>query len=199
MAGIPENLFGAVERAVRGEKILWAGQPDGRGILLTGLGTYLFAIPWTLFALFWESFPIMMLLHPEKMGGGLPGAMGAMPWVFAIFGIPFIVIGFGMLASPFYALKKNRQTAFAITESNLAIVSLGRVLVSQVRPLSGIKRIESVEKANGSGTLKLIFGYGRDSDGDRTTDSEDLAGIENVRDVEDLINRLRQSEPSPAA
>jgi hypothetical protein len=192
---LPDNLLSAVQRVVKDEKILWTGQPDARRIFLMGLGMYLFAIPWTVFSLAWESFPLGMILFRDKFPGDFP--MG-MAWVFAIFGIPFIVIGFGMLAAPFYARKKARQTAFVVSETKLAIVTLGRDLESKVRALKDIKRIESTEKANGSGSLKLIFGYGRDSDGDRTTDSEDLTGIENVRQVEDLINGLRAPQPSTA-
>jgi hypothetical protein len=188
---LPDNLLSAVQRVARGEKILWTGQPDARRVFLMGLGAYLFAIPWTVFSLAWESFPVGMILFGDRIeNNAIPGYM---PWVFLIFGIPFIAIGFYMLAIPFLARRAARQTAFFITETKLAIVTFGKNLESKVRSLTEIKRIESVEKANGSGTLKVIFGYGRDSDGDRTTDSEELTGIENVRQVEDLINSLRAS------
>jgi hypothetical protein len=193
---LPDNLLSAVERVVRDEKILWAGQPDARAIFRTGFWIYLFAVPWTVFSLFWESFPVGLLLFGDGiMSKGMPSAM---PWVMAVFGIPFIVIGFGMLSTPFFARKAAQQTAFVITGTKLGVVKLGKSLESKLRLIADIKRVETTEKADGSGALKLIFGYGRDSDGDRTTDCEDLTGIENVRQVEDLINGLR-TPATPAA
>jgi len=45
----------------------------------------------------------------------------------------------------------------------------------------------------------VIFGEGRDPDGDKVERSETLQGIPDVRRVEDIIRRLMEERTVPAA
>ncbi len=55
------------------------------------------------------------------------------------------------------------------------------------------------ERRDGSGTLKLIFGEGRDSDGDKVERSETLGHIPEVRRVEALVRQLADDAKAAAA
>ena len=91
-----DQLELALERELEaGERVRW----KGRGMLqeaLTRFALYLFAIPWTAFALFWTA-----------MAWSATGAMdenaGFLSYAFPLFGLPFIAVGIFMLATPFLA------------------------------------------------------------------------------------------------
>lgn len=44
---------------------------------------------------------------------------------FLIFGLPFVLIGLGMMAAPFYAYRKAQRTLYAITSERALIISGG--------------------------------------------------------------------------
>ncbi len=87
---LPLSIRQALDTAVGGERILWAAQP-GRDRQLTGFGICLFAVPWTVFALCWESMAIMPWFASKGM---LEAMMWSFGVVFPLFGLPFILVGF---------------------------------------------------------------------------------------------------------
>ena len=51
---LPRRLRDAVTKEFQGEPILWAGRPSAMRTFLVSTLIWLFAIPWTAFALGWE-------------------------------------------------------------------------------------------------------------------------------------------------
>lgn len=194
---LPDDLRQAMIREFVGEPIRWSGQPSARSAFWRSAGIWLFAIPWTAFALFWETL---------SLGGffGLGGPKGQQwSWFgafFVLFGLPFVVVGLGMMAAPLWLARRARRSVWVITPRRIACLTLGRrgVIVRSISPRD-LFAIERTEKPDGSGTLKLIFGEGRDSDGDKVERSETLQGIPDVRRVEDAVRRLmEEGRVSPA-
>lgn len=189
---LPDDLRQALIREFAGEPIRWSGQPSARTAFWRSAGIWLFAIPWTVFALFWESLSLGGFLGFGGPKGQQWSWFGAF---FVLFGLPFVAVGLGMMAAPFWLARRARRTVWVITTRRIASLTLGRrgVTVRSISPRD-LFAVERTEKADGSGTLKLIFGEGRDSDGDKVERSETLQGIPDVRRVEDIIRRLMEEK-----
>lgn len=196
-ADLPDDLRRAVIGEFAGEPIRWAGQPSARTAFWRSAGIWLFAVPWTLFALFWETLSLGGFLGFGGPTGQLWSWFGAF---FVLFGLPFVAIGLGMMASPLWLARRAQRSVWVITARRIALMTLGRrgVTVRSIAPRD-LFAVERTEKADGSGTLKLIFGEGRDSDGDKVERSETLQGIPDVRRVEDIIRRLMEERAVTAA
>jgi hypothetical protein len=190
---LPPALKAFAEREFLGERMLWAARPDKRIAALLSFGIWLFAIPWTAFALFWIAFP-MSALYETYTGiniGAPKGTPTLIMWVFAIFGIPFVLIGLGMLLAPFAAIRKGWRTLYVLTNKRLAVLEGARTVnVINIRPdeISGLSRKEGPD---GRGTLIIHQGFERDSDGDKVEKKTELGVIVDVRKVEEMVAALK--------
>ena len=121
-------------------------------------------------------------------------------YAFPLFGTPFIAVGFAMLAAPFAPLFGAKRTMFAVTDQRLLRFYLGRRLKTRSVGAGSIGPIERNERSNGSGTLKIVIGSHRDSDGDRQTDHFELGEVADVLSAEakvrELVDRTRRAELS---
>ena len=188
---LPPWLEAAVQRETAGEAIRWTGRPGAFRSFAWSSLIWLFAVPWTAFALFWEAGVV----------GGLLLGKGAQPlgsvghtwgWVMGLFGLPFILVGLGMMLLPFGVLRSARRTVHVLTSKRLLTITEGRIKrVKSVFP-DQIRSIERTERPDGSGNLRLILGYEKDSDGDTVTKTQDLFAIPDVRRVEGLLMELKR-------
>jgi hypothetical protein len=196
-AAIPHSLKAFAEREFIGEKLIWAEKPDVRITFLMSFGIWVFAIPWTAFALFWESMvagPLVLDFFGYEVGGMKPtGNVGqGMMVVMGLFGLPFILIGFGMLLAPVWVLRKGARTLYVLTNKRLAILNGARtVSIVSVWPKEIIS-LSRKEGPDGRGTLTLHQGVVRDSDGDRQEKRTELGVIHDVRRVELLVRELKE-------
>lgn len=168
------------------ERVLWQGQPLARrqGGLFA---IYLFAVPWTLFALFWEA----MALSPWFSGKPVPDLLRfGIGIVFPVFGLPFVGIGLWMLAKPWKAMRAAGQSVVALTNRRLLRLSLAgtrsceSVLLSQIGPMKRRSR------ADGVGDLSIETHSRIDSEGDRVTERLLLLGLPDVAGLERQILAL---------
>ena len=180
---VRQRLALALSRELQtGERVVWEGMKLAR-IEPSGFGIYLFAIPWTAFALFWTAMAAAGVSQSDD---------GWIVWAFPAFGTPFILVGLGMLATPFVPYMQRGRILFAITNQRVLRLSLGRRLDVKSVPANRIGQVERSESPDGTGSLKLAIGIGRDSDGDRTTEHFNLGRVEDVmaasRAIGDLTN-----------
>ncbi len=149
---------------------------------------WLFAVPWTAFSLFWESMAIRQFLSARQPGWG---GMVAVLW-----GVPFVVIGLGMMGAPFWAWRQAKRSVWILTNQRLALVTQGRraMTIRSIYP-DDILQIVRTEHEDGTGTLKLEYQATRDSDGDRKERNDIIAGVADVRGVEALIRSLKAEAP----
>jgi hypothetical protein len=193
-ATMPDELADAIAREFAGDPPRWTGQSSPRTAFLKSLPIWLFAVPWTAFALFWEALALGGLLGL----GGPKAAQGSwMAMLFVLFGLPFVVVGLGMMGAPFWMARRARRSAWVVSAKRIAQVALTRCGTS-VRTLlaRSLLSIERTEKPDGSGSLKLLFGEARDSDGDKVERSVTIEDIPDVRRAEALI---RATMDPPAA
>ena len=109
-----------------GERIRWSGQPvAGAASFNLAWIPFLFAIPWTAFAIFWTLAAAGMLFGHSNAGH----EPLVLRLVFPLFGVPFILIGVWMLITPWRAKKKVQsmaeKTAYVITDRRAIIFDFG--------------------------------------------------------------------------
>jgi hypothetical protein len=194
---VPASLKAFADREFAGEELLWAERPDNRIAVLLSFGVWIFALPWTAFSLFWISVPGAALY--EAYAGvdiGAPkGAPDIMMWAFALWGVPFVLIGFGMLLAPYFTWRKGGKTLFVLTGKRLTTLQDGSLVkVTSVYPqeISGLSRTEGPD---GRGTLTVSLGYERDSEGGRMPKSAVFGVIRDVRGVEQMVRSLADRKP----
>lgn len=124
----------------KSEKLLWAGKPK-EGILFRV--TDIFLIP---FSLLWFGFAIFWEFNALKMGINF----------FALFGIPFLLVGLYVSVGRFFADSlKRKNTLYGITDNRIIIKS--GVFSKETKSLN-IKVLADLsikEKRDGTGTITL--------------------------------------------
>jgi hypothetical protein len=185
---LPTFTRDVVMREVDGRNVAWVDQPNARAAMWSGFIYWLFGIPWTVFSLFWMV---------GASGYAFTGTTNAGQLLFASFGIPFVLIGFGMLSTPFYASWAARRTAYVIADDCLIVVKpkwRNEVEVKTLR-LADALEITRSERIDGSGTLAVLVSWDKDSDGDRIKREIKLESIQEVRNVEQLVLGIRADMP----
>ena len=174
-----------------GESAVWHGWQLAR-IDPTHFLIYVFAVPWTAFALMWT------VLAAGAIGVSGIGLVGI---AFPLFGLPFIAVGCWMLARPFVPLWEKGRVLYVVTETRVLKLALGRELVVKTVPADRIGLSERREQPDGSGTLSLAVRIGRDSDGDRQTETFDIGPVAGIMDAATAVDRIAAAARSagPAA
>jgi hypothetical protein len=182
---LPAPLRAFIEREFVGERLLWAGQPKALGAVIGGFAVWLFAIPWTAFSCFMFAMIATPLVYSAlglPVGGPDPGFWGWIGMIAAaIFIVPFVLIGFGMMLAPAAAWWKARHRLFVVTGRRAAIVDGGFSHTIESIPLEEISGLSRSERPNGAGAVSLSLGYERDSDGDRVQKTRSLGCVSDVR------------------
>lgn len=171
------------ESLMPGERILWSAKP-APARMWPLFGIWLFAIPWTAFSMFWELMALSGWLSGEAPRSSMDWGFGI---VFPLFGLPFVAIGFGMLAVPFWGMRKAGRTQHAVTNQRMITVASGRRTEVRSAFLDRIGPIERSEGKDGWGSIKVQTHSRIDSDGDRITERFEMIGIPEVAKVERLI------------
>ena len=142
------------DKLLPGERIVWSGQP-AQGIIFGPRDLVLipFSIVWGGFAIFWESLVL---------------SKGNVPMFFALWGVPFVLVGLFLIFGRFLADAYVRsRTAYAITDR--------RVLIARAKPfaaftslsLDQLAQVQLVEGPCGRSTIYFgprpsfgRYGYG---------------------------------------
>ena len=148
-----------------GETVLWRGKP-GKGHLLTGQDVFMipFSILWCGFAIFWETTAI---------------ASGA-PFLFGIWGIPFVCVGLYMVFGRFlWAAYIRRRTAYVMTNQKIIRLRGNKIDMLEGR---GMPEIHISAFRDGSGTISFGTEYVRMSHR-RSYRNPNFFSLENIPDV----------------
>jgi hypothetical protein len=140
----------AMKQLDSGERLLWSGSPRPGGMALAALPLTFMGVVFTGFAAFWIASA--MNVSSGSSGDGFPGA------IFPLFGVPFLVIGFGMLLGPVWAYRSAKNTVYAVTDKRVLIITGTKTVGVRSFAPEDIGEIVRVEAQDGSGTLK--FGIG---------------------------------------
>ncbi len=177
----PRHLQEKVARELEtGEKVEWIDMPVPRFFTPFSTSAFLFAIPWTAFAIFWVCGASGFKIPDFSQGFDL----------FPLFGVPFILVGLGMLSSPLWAYRKAFKTVYVITNQRAITFDGGWSTTIRSYPPDKLQDIYRKEKKNGFGDVIIVRKAWRDSDGDRRTEELGFLGIRNPKDIEQMLKKL---------
>jgi hypothetical protein len=191
---LPDDLAAALKRETHGEVVRWHGRPNPTRSFLMTTPIWLFAVPWTAFSgfmMFGIAGALVFAKVPASAVGKIDAFVPSMGWIGVVFLVPFVMIGLGMMGLPFWVWRVSRTTVYAITDRRLLTIVAGPTTKVTSTDLSQIQSTERTERRDGSGTLKLITGRGRDSDGDTFEKTHTLFAIPDVKTVDTLVDGLR--------
>lgn len=102
------------------EEILWTGRPDRRRVLTSSDWLLIpFSLLWGGFAFVWEGIVISGLASSRSSEAAV------FPWVFAVFGLPFVLVGLYLIVGRFlHRAWANGRTWYALTNKR-ALVAYG--------------------------------------------------------------------------
>ena len=146
---LPYRLTMLVDRElVDGEELIWTGQPRPSRFAIRSLPIVLFGIPWTAFSLFWIC---------GAAGFKPPDFTGPMD-LFPLFGVPFVLIGIGMLASPLWMVRKARAFADEIPQESVDFLEdryQVRLLDVRTHPVASKQLTDNDDRAQDGSDLEI--------------------------------------------
>lgn len=168
----------------RDEAVRWSGEPVPAFFSPGVLPRFLFAIPWTAFAVFWTTSAYAATHAAEAPGFD----------VFPLFGIPFVLIGLGMLSAPLRNRMKLARTAYAVTDRRLLVVAYDLFGKRSVRSFerTDLASVRREEGADGTGDLFFAQDVGHGKHGTYSI-PVGFVGVRNVRAAEDAVRALSRS------
>lgn len=122
----------------RGEKLLWSGRPKPLALAFANGATALFGVPFLAFAIFWIT------------------QAARAPGVFWMFGIPFVVIGCGLVLSPVWHLFRAGRTTYVLTDKRAIIDTAPPFGRRRSIPLAEIRFVE-LQRTVGDAANVLFF------------------------------------------
>lgn len=143
------------------ERVLWTGRAGSVGPGVEGIFGGCFGLFFAGFALFWIAGAATIggvarggFDSPGAPGGG---ALGTGLSLFPLFGVPFLLVGLGVIFSSLYWSPRRKSSGiYAITDRRLLFVrTFPKTIIKEI-PLSPHLRIEQTLDANGSGTLAFL-------------------------------------------
>ena len=84
--------------------------------------------------------------------------------LFPLFGIPFVLIGFGMLSSPYWTMRKARRTAYVLTTARAIIFDGGFSTTIRSFGPDRLTDLRRKQRADGSGDVIFERKLSYDSD-----------------------------------
>lgn len=164
-----------------GESLLWSGKPTPSGMALGALPMTFFGIPFAGFALFWIWAAAGGISGSSERSFEGPGAF------FPLFGVPFLLVGLGVMLGPLWAYLGARKTVYAVTDRRaMIIIGAGTKSVRSFGP-EDMGEILRVERPDGTGSLMFTSIPQAGSKGRVTLSRVGFVGIPDVRRVEQLI------------
>ena len=165
-----------------GESITWAGTADARRAAMTALPATLVGIPFAAFALFWMT----TALHASRGFSHASNAFAKSFTIFPVFGLPFLLVGVGIVLAPLWAYLKGRNTVYAVTNRRVMIISGDNSRSVRSYTPADIVAVEHRERPDGSGDVLI-----RTNPATRSSNSVQvnvgwivsLCGVPNVKEV----------------
>lgn len=187
---IPRRVFDAITSETQGEIVRWAGQPDARASFWQTTPVWLMGVPWL--ALSGGMFGVLV----AAVLAGPPADRVVPPWEFGLVAMmiifigSFVLIGIGMVGAPFYVWWKSRHMVYAITDRRLVRIIVGRQReVASFDPAT-FASIKRRQRRDGRGTLEIVTGYEKDSDGDRVASTELVVGVPDAAVADQLLQSM---------
>ena len=135
------------------EHLLWTGHPLVQRADTACLLLALFGIPYTVFSVFWVV--IALNIATRLSAPTEPFSHNLYLWMLPLLGVPFILIGVGMISVPYRKRRNTHETVYALTDQRALIMSpnwRGRIMVRSIGPELLTARRRMTE-SDGSGSI----------------------------------------------
>lgn len=139
-----------------GERIQWMDMPIPRYFTPNSTKAFIFAIPWTAFALFWTY---------AAAGFEMPD-LTSFEDLFCLFGVPFILIGILMFCTPLWTYHQALKTVYVITDRRAIILAAAKPAKLSSYPPEALAHLTLREHQDGTGDIIIAREESFDSDGD---------------------------------
>ncbi|MBM2846885.1 MAG: hypothetical protein HW407_2197 [Bacteroidetes bacterium] len=181
---IPRDLEERVKQELdTGERTLWMEQPIPRFFTPNSTGAFLFAIPWTAFAIFWICGAAGFKVPDFSEGGSS---------FFPLFGVPFVLIGLGMLSGPLWMYRKSLKTVYVITDRRAITFDAEWTTTIRSYPSDKLQNVYRKEKRDGSGDVILAQCVWSSSESGQQTQDPGFLSIRDPRKVEQMLRTLAE-------
>jgi PH (Pleckstrin Homology) domain-containing protein len=178
-----------------GESLYWTGTADPRRAALTAFPAGLFGIPFAGFALFWitSAYHATSAMSTSSSNSFTRGFA-----IFPLFGLPFLLIGLGVILTPLWVYLKGLSTVYAVTSQRVMIITGGSSRSVKSCTPADIVSVDHRERPDGSGDVLI-----RTTAQTRTNNSVSqvtlgLFGVSNVKEVARQVMNLH-TQQRPAA
>lgn len=166
-----------------GEKIVWLDQSVPRFFTIRTVPLMLFAIPFTSFAIFWMAGAAGVFNNSMHHTDGLLA-------YFPLFGIPFLLIGLGMLLSPWWMRRISLNTYYVITNRRAIVFQRGFGMNTRSFTPEQLQVLTKREQPDGSGDIIFNTDLTRQQVAMAGASMNGFFSIRNVKEVEGLLMEL---------
>jgi len=160
------------------ETLIWSGRPHAFSYAIKkSWQLFLFGLLFFGFAVFW--------VHGAATQGGANGPLSMPFWMF---GIPFVIVGAGMVLSPLWQLFRGARTTYVLTNRRALTVSPPPFARRLSVPLNRIGFVDTRPSVTGSGDIYFKETVTSDSDG-TTVRRDGFLAIPDVLQVEQMLRK----------
>jgi hypothetical protein len=174
-----------------GESLLWAGTTDPARAAISALPAALFGVPFAGFALFWIT---MAYRGSHAISNSSHNPIGGVFSFFPLFGLPFLLIGLGIVFAPLFVYFKSQKTVYAITDKRVLVILGGRNRMIRACTPADIISVDHREREGGKGDVIIrTSGYIQNRNFYSQV-SIRLLGVNNVKEVARLVLNLHPQQ-----
>lgn len=182
--GQPDSFEALLRQELgRGERLLWHSRAIPRA-KRGSLAIFLFAIPWTAFAVFWTVMAFTMTR--------IAGETGLMAWAFPAFGLPFIAVGLFMFGRPLLSRIAAGRTVYGVTDQRVIQLMAGKGVMSESVPLAKIATLTRHERRDGSGSLRIAVDDGFAVPASKRVTGFELGEVPQVQRAEQVLRQAME-------
>jgi PH (Pleckstrin Homology) domain-containing protein len=170
-----------------GESLLWSGPANPGRSALSALPATLFGIPFAGFAFFWMSTAYRgthnLANHHNALASGFS--------MLSLFGLPFLLIGLGMILAPLWVYLKGRSGVYAVTNRRVMLITgTTSRSVKSIIP-TDIAEVDYRERPDGRGDVLIRTNSVMRTNNGTAQITVGLYGVPNVKEVAGLVMKLR--------
>jgi hypothetical protein len=176
-----------------GESLSWTGTADPGRAALSALPAAIFGIPFAGFALFWMNTAFHATNSMHKSSNN---AFTKSFTVFPLFGLPFLLIGLGIVLAPLWAYLKGRSTVYAVTNQRVMVITGGNSRSVKSYTPADILGVEHIERPDGSGDIVILTNAITRTNNMTSQVRVTLCGVPNVKQIAQQVLALHAQRPA---
>ena len=177
-----------------GESLYWTGSANPARAALSALPAAIFGIPFAGFALFWitQAYHASSAISKSSHNSFASGFR-----VFPLFGLPFLIVGLGIVLAPLWAFLKGGSTVYAVTNQRVMVITGNGTRSVQSYTPNDILGVEHRERPDGSGDIVILTNAMTRTNNNMASQMKvALCGVPNVKQVAQRVLALHSQRPA---